>query len=433
MRATRVPPRPDGPAPEPAPTFVERLGSAQRLGPVARLELDGQSVVLVTGAEMVRALLVDGSARFTKHSHRARVLLGDGLISVSGDRWKRQRRRLQGYFSGAGLRDSLPHLTAAARRTADRWAALAAEDGATTDIGEDMRSFALDAIWRVLTGRELDGTTARRLATIDDVVAALPTMGTDPATDSVLADRLADIEEVAREVIAAARRELGSGPGAPRGILHDLLDPALADESGPYPDGLVRDELVTLVVAGYETTATALTWLHLLLDRHPRWRAWALDSGPAGSRERGRALQALVSETLRLYPPVWLLPRHAATDGPLGTVDIESGTRVLACPYLTQRDPERVPDPDTFDPTRFLGGDRPAHDTHLPFGLGPRVCLGRQFSLLEMETLLEAVLPSYVPELLVPAPAPVFAATLRPDGPLTAVVRAAGRAGHAVT
>ncbi|WP_050371818.1 cytochrome P450 [Streptomyces acidiscabies] len=402
-------------------TLIDLLRSAQRAGPVTGLELDGQQVVLVTGAEQVRALLVDGSARFTKRSHRARVLLGDGLISVSGEPWKRQRRRLQGYFTGVGLRACAPHIRAAARRTAARWADLAARDDATTDVGEDMRFFALDAIWRVLTGRELDEATSRRLATIDDVVAALPTMGTDPATDARLAQRLAGIEEVAREVIAAARET----PGAARGILHDLLDPALADASGPYPEDLVRDELITLVVAGYETTATALTWLHLLLDAHPQWRAWALAGGAPGTPQRHRALQALISETLRLYPPVWLLPRHAETGGPLGAYAVEPGTHVLACPYLTQRDADRVPDPDAFDPTRFMGGERPAHDTHLPFGLGPRVCLGRQFALLEMETLLAALLPHHVPDFEVPVSGAVFAATLRPRGPLTAVIRSA--------
>ncbi|MEX3106728.1 cytochrome P450 [Streptomyces sp. ST1015] len=402
-------------------TLIDLLRGAQRAGPVTGLELDGQRAVLVTGAEETRALLVDGSARFTKRSHRARVLLGDGLISVSGEPWKRQRRRLQGYFTGVGLRECAPHITAAARRTADRWAGLAARDGATTDVGEDMQFFALDAIWRVLTGRELDPETSRRLATIDDVVAALPTMGTDPATDAGLAERLAGIEEVAREVVAAARE----APAAGRGILHDLLDPALADACGPYSEDLVRDELVTLVVAGYETTATALTWLHLLLAAHPQWRAWALDSGAPGTPQRHRALQALISETLRLYPPVWLLPRHAETGGPLGGYAVEPGTRVLACPYLAQRDAERVPDPDAFDPTRFTGGARPAHDTHLPFGLGPRVCLGRQFALLEMETLLEALLPHHVPDFGSPLPGAVFAATLRPRGPLTAVIRPA--------
>ncbi|MGW4802706.1 cytochrome P450 [Kitasatospora sp. NPDC004272] len=450
MTATRVPPDLDSRTVEDPRSLIELLRAAQRLGPTVGLDLGGRRAVLVTGAEQLRALLVDGDARFTKQSHRARILLGDGLISVSGERWKRQRRRLQSYFTGVGLRRSLPHITAAARRTADRWAALSTRADATTDLGEDMRHYALDAIWRVLTGRELDPATARRLAVLDEVVAALPTMGTDPATDARLADRIAEIDEVAREVIATARTELRTGAtdfpatpgspdspdsptepagpaepasGTPRGILHDLLDPALADGSGPYPEALVRDELITLVVAGYETTATALTWLHLLLHAQPQWRAWALDSGPTGSPARGRALQALVSEALRLYPPVWLLPRQAESDGPLGPFDIEAGTRVLACPYLTQRDPERVPEPDAFDPARFLGPDRPAHDTHLPFGLGPRVCLGRQFALLEMEALLEAVLPHYAPELRTPPPAPVFAATLHPHGPLPATIR----------
>ena len=104
-------------------------------------------------------------------------------------------------------------------------------------------------------------------------------------------------------------------------------------------------------MAGHETTATTLTWLYLLLDRHPAAREQALAAGGEGSPERRQAIQALVHETLRLYPSAWILPRHAAEDDTLAGYSVEAGTDLLVCPYLTHRDPGPRPDPERFDPT----------------------------------------------------------------------------------
>jgi cytochrome P450 len=413
----------------PGTPLIELLTAAHRLGPVAALRLGDQSVVLVTGPEEVCQVLATGSARFTKRAHRARALLGDGLISATGEPWKRQRRRLQPYFTAVGLRSAARHITAAADRLAGHWSALAAAE-ATTDVGDDMRFFALDTIWRVLTGTAIDPHSAERFSAIATVVAALPTVGATSGqdTDPTVAPLLARIDRAAYELIETTREQLRSTPptGARRGLLHDLLTPG-PDDKCAYADTLIRDELVTLIVAGHETTATALTWLHLLLHRHPRWRAWALARGPEGSPARQEACQALISETLRLYPPIWLIPRYVPDDGrgaTLGQYLIPSGTRVLTCPYLTQRSPELFPDPDSFDPARFLPGRRLAHGAHHPFGIGPRACLGQQFALREMRAVLEVLLP-YAPHFTADPPSCRFASTLLPEGDLKAVVRRA--------
>jgi cytochrome P450 len=290
--------------------------------------------VLVTDPAAVQHVLARCPDRYVKRSHRARILIGDGVVSAAGDRWKKQRRVLQAQFTGRGVRRYEERISAAALRTAAHWAHAAAS-GAPRDIAEDMRFFAMDTIWRTLTDHTLDADTYRDLLATRSVFAALPTSpGADVDLEPAVVADLAVIDAVAERAIDTARDCPGSG------LLHALLDAAAEDPE--YTPKLIRDELVTLLVAGHETTATTLTWLFLLLVRHPEQHAWALAAGPDGT-------QALISETLRLYPAAaWLLPRYAAEDDVLLGYRIEAGSNVLVCPYLTHRDPALWPDPDTF-------------------------------------------------------------------------------------
>ncbi|WP_380283722.1 cytochrome P450 [Kitasatospora purpeofusca] len=400
--------------------LVELLArTRQRLGGVAAFRIGPRPTVLVTDPEAVQHVLGRHPERYVKRSHRARMLAGEGVLSATGDAWRRQRRMLQAQFTGPGMRRYEQRIADAARRTADRWAGHA-RTGARIDLGEEMRHFALDTIWRALTGHPLDAATERELDRIPAVVAALPQLPDgDQARDAVAGD-LARIDAVAHAAIEAARRH-EDGPDGP-GVLRVLLD--AAEEHPEYTDRLIRDELVTLLVAGHETTATTLTWLYLLLDANPGARDRALAAGPEGSPERREAVQALVSETLRLYPSAWILPRHALTDDTLAGHRVEAGTDLLVCPYLTHRDPALWPDPERFDPTRFApGGSRPAHlGAYFPFGLGARACLGTQFALRESTALLELLLPAHTVEFLSTPSGSVYSITVRPNGPTPAVL-----------
>ncbi|WP_184924316.1 cytochrome P450 [Kitasatospora gansuensis] len=400
--------------------LIDLLAQARaRLGGVAAVRLapgaTGSPTVLVTDPGAVQHVLAQHPDRYVKRSHRARVLVGDGVLSATGEAWKRQRRLLQSQFTGTGMRRYEQRITAAARTIAERWAEYA-RTGERFDLGEEMRRFALDTIWRSLTGHPVDATTERELAAVARVVAALPTLpaGAVAAQQAVAADS-AVIDAVARHAIEAARQ----GPAGPEGpgLLHVLLDAAA--ERPEYTDRLIRDELVTQLVAGHETTASTLTWLHLLLDRHPTAREQALAAGPEGSPERRDAVRALVHETLRLYPSAWILPRHALQEDTLAGYRIEAGTDLLVCPYLTHRDPELWPEPEQFDPTRFTTpGRRPSHlGAYLPFGLGPRACLGTQFALRESTTLLEHLLPAHTPLFHSLPTGAAYSITVRPDGP----------------
>ncbi|MER6998186.1 cytochrome P450 [Streptomyces sp. NPDC000410] len=392
----------------------------ERLGGIAAFRLGPQPTVLLTDPQAVQHVLALHPGRYVKRSHRARLLIGDGVLAATGEAWQRQRKLLQSQFTGRGMRRYEQRISEAARTAAARWDAYA-RTGQVLDVGDEMRRFALDTIWRSLTGHPLDPGTERELAAVPAVVAALPSLPADAATGhrAVAAD-LARIDAVASRAIAAAR-DGEAGPDGP-GLLHVLIE---ASGTLPeYTDRLIRDELVTLLVAGHETTATTLTWLYLLLDRNPQAREQALAAGAEGSPERRQAIQALVHETLRLYPSAWILPRCAAEDDILAGYEIEAGTDVLVCPYLTHRDQGIWEDPERFDPGRFTTpGRRPSHPgSYLPFGIGPRACLGLQFALRESTVLLEHLLPAHVPHFRSTPTKAAYSITVRPDGPAPATL-----------
>ncbi|MDQ0578868.1 cytochrome P450 [Streptomyces rishiriensis] len=428
------------PVPEVEPALVERWRAEggelvellsrvrERRGGVAAFRLGPSPTVLVTDPSAVQHVLARYPERYVKRSHRARLLIGDGVLAATGTAWKSQRRLLQSQFTGTGMRRYEQRITAAARTTAERWAGYA-RTGQSLDVGREMRRFALDAIWRSLTGHPLDDGTERELNSVAVVATALPTLPADAsdARGAVAAD-LARIDAVAGHAIEAARNGR-AGPDGP-GLLQVLTD--AGSEHPAYTDQLIRDELVTLLAAGHETTATTLTWLYLLLDRYPAARGQALAAGDEGSPQRRQAIQALVHETLRLYPSAWILPRHAAEDDILGGYAIEAGTDLLVCPYLTHRDPELWPDPEHFDPLRFVTpGGRPTDPgAYYPFGIGPRACLGVQFALRESTVLLEQLLPVHTLAFSATPARTTYGFTVRPDGPTVATLVAQGPPAH---
>lgn len=443
--ATSVPPGSPSPAPLPAGPPVPELGAEhvarwrerggdlvdlladaqRRVGGVAAVRLGPRPTVLVTEPAAVQHVLALNPDRYVKRSHRARLLIGDGVMAATGEAWQRQRRLLQSQFTGRGMRRYEERIAVAAKTAAARWAGYA-RSGEVFDVGDEMRRFALDTIWRSLTGHPVDAETERTLGDVPHVIAALPSLPADEVSaKGAVAEELARIDALANRAVAAAR-DGDAGPDGP-GLLHVLIE---ASATRPeYTDRLIRDELVTLLLAGHETTATTLTWLHLLLDEHPEAREWALAAGGEGSPERRQAVQALVHETLRFYPSAWMLPRWAAQDDVLAGHSIEAGTDILVCPYLTHRDPEVWEDPGAFDPERFTTpGRRPDQPGgYLPFGLGPRACLGLQFALRESTALLELLLPLPAPRFEAVPKGAVYGITVRPDGPTPATLDGGAR------
>lgn len=228
-------------------------------------------------------------------------------------------------------------------------------------------------------------------------------------------------------------RQRGRGADEPATLLDLLVDASIAEP--PIPVSEVRDELVAFLVAGHETTASALTWVLWLL-------AGDLDVQAEVARELGEVLgdrgpsyadldrlpwtRAVFDEAMRLYPPVWLVSRQAREGDVLAGREIPAGSLIIMTPYIAQRDPMLWDEPAEFHPRRFLDGHRrgAAGDAVFwPFGLGPRMCIGRDFAYVEGMTVL-AVLLRQLEFTRLPGvtPRPAALVTLRPADPLPLVV-----------
>jgi len=344
-------------------------------------------VWVLSHPDHVRHVLVERSANFTKGIgiDRVAILLGNGIMTSEGDTWRAQRRMLQPSFHRKIIATWMPHLHAANSALAGKWSAAAAA-GATVNVTQDMSEVTLDVVLRALFG---------------DGLARL-TQGPDGNPFALLTD------DTERNLAFAYKfRRLGALILAEvqrrrqHGVRHDdivsqLIDARDRQTGAPMEDRQLIDEILTLIVAGHETTASALNWFWYLLSRAPDVAARIhaeVDGGDAepigyGDLANLPYSRSAIDETLRLYPPGWLLTRRSIAADTVGGFPMPANTDVLISPYLVQRHPAFWPNPERFDPDRFLPAAAELRNrfAYLPFGLGPRACIGEHLALVEMHT-----------------------------------------------
>ena len=377
--------------------LIDLLTGAADRGPVSVFRSGDEEIVLVTGPSAVQHVLALRADNYVRRSSRMRFLLGDGVIPSSGEWWKHQRRILQSHFTARSVTRHETLMHEAAGAIGDLWTSSAAL-GQARDTAADMRRYSLDIIWRFLTGGPGTEADYAELDRVNAVFAALPAMPVgDPGADPAVAATIAAIHTVVDRAIDDA--DAHPGPW----LLSTLL------RTSDLSRSVIRDEVVNLVVAGYESTADTLSWIFPLLHEHPA----ELD------RVRAGGVREVVSETLRLYPVAWTARRHAVADDVIDGHHVAAGTTVMVCPYLTHRIPSVWPSPSSFRPARFDGGRPVSPGAYIPFGIGPRACLGAQFTLREMPILLDHLLSKFTPRLH-RMPTPVFGLTIHPDGPVMA-------------
>jgi enediyne biosynthesis protein E7 len=391
IAANRRPPGPDEPVvlgidPETLEILTE---ARQRFGNiVAMRRSNGRPALFVNDPADVRRILVRQHARYRKGPgfERVKMLLGNGLIVSDGETWRRSRTMIQPAFSRANMHRLIGVIVSCCEEYERRWSRVA-EDGGTLNITQETSDFALELILRSMFGEDYD----RHLLTSGTNPFAF--LSEDSTRDLRVVLKVRELREVLLQIVAARRASAGADA-------FDFLSIYLAarDKDGnAFTDRELLDELVTLIVAGYETSAGTLNWAWYLLARdrecHDRLAADAIAHLPdqravdADSVSAMAYTQALLEETLRLYPPVWLFTRRAAEDDSLADYDIASGTDIYLSPYILHRSEDLWPEPDRFDPGRFGAegnlkkGERP----YFPFSLGPRRCLGEYFSFLEMK------------------------------------------------
>lgn len=430
--------------------FLQRM--TREYGPVVQFPIPSPPSYLVADPRAVRRVLVDRSRAYDKETVQYRSLslvTGEGLLTTSGEVWKRQRRMVQPAFHRASLEAVVGHAVTATDELIARWGDVSR--GAVIDVDEAMMRVALETVAASLFGTDLSSDADRlaraTLEALDVVVSSAQVPIRLPAwtpSQRTLRRATRELDEAVHAMVSRRLAEsdprAGQSDGDGLAGAPDLLGLLVAalDGDEPIPLREVRDELVAFMVAGHETAASAMTWALWLLagDDVAQERAIAEVGDVLGGRSvevadlpRLTYLRAVIDEAMRLYPPVWLVTRRALEPDVLSGREIPEGALVIMTPYLAQRDAAAWPDPTRFDPGRFLGERRggAAHDAdYWPFGLGPRMCVGKDFAYLEatavLASLLQRVRVSRVPD--DPDPRAVPLVTLRPADALPLVVRA---------
>ena len=411
---------------------------AARHGGTAALPLPRTPVLVLTDPHGVRRVLVDNARGYGKGTVQYRALAGvtgPGLLASDGGTWRRHRRVAQPAFHHGSLDAVAAHAVDAARRLVAEVDAL--PPGRPLEVLGATSRTSLEVVGHTLAAADLSGVAERLVETVGaalEVVvarAASPVPGRWPTPARRRLRRLvAEIDEVCARIVAQ-RRAAGrlDDPAAPPEDLVGLMLAAGMDERE------VRDELVTFVVAGHETVASSLTWTLDLLARHPhvQQRLHAELAGvlgaPGAAREPGwddlRRLpytRAVVDESLRLYPPAWVVTRQALADDVVAGVAVPAGTLVVISTWALHRHPDVWARPEEFRPERFLDGTR-REVGYVPFGAGPRLCIGRDLALVEEVLVLATLLRGHVVR-PAPGPRPAVEAlvSLRPRGGLPLLV-----------
>jgi len=399
---------------------------------------------LVSDPAVVRRVLLDNIDNYDKHTpafDAVRVVLGNGMLTSGGAFWKRQRRIAQPAFHGESVRHFAPVISRLAAEMAAEWERAAAA-GESVDACTDMMRVTLRIVAETLFGDDLAGAAAEINRVFPMILACLaarvvspirPPLWLPTANNRRLRPALQSLSTIVEGLIATKRRRLAAGSGPPdrrRDLLTILMLARDAETGEAMSDAQLRDEVMTLMIAGHETTANALSWLWFLLDRHPdeqeRLRAElvAATGGRAPTVEdlpQLPRLKAVIQETLRLYPPVWMFDRRALGPDDLGGTKVAKEDLVIFCPYAIHRLPELWPDPEAFRPERFEAGREEQKNkfAYLPFSAGPRTCIGNSFAMIESQIIVGTLLSRFRVRLADPTPIiPKPRVTLRTSRPV---------------
>jgi cytochrome P450 len=453
--ATTATPRPHAPRsarpPGPEGSFwggnlaafrADRLGflndSARRFGDVVAIRLGPARIWLLNHPDLVEEVLVTRNRQLIKHFglRQARPSLGEGLLTSEGDFWRRQRRLAQPAFHRDRVEGYGRVMVDYAERMLRGWS-----HGQRRDAQADMMRLTLEIVTKTLFDADIASESSSIAGAMETLIAGftervdklvkLPVWVPSPA--NLRFRREMGVVDAALERIITERRRTGED----RGDLLSMLLHAQDDEGdgSGMTDRQLRDEAVTLFMAGHETTANTLAWVWYLLSLHPEAEArlhaeldTVLGGRPPGVADLPRLTytDAVVTESLRVMPTVWLLGREAAEPTEVGGYRVPRGVTLWMSQWVIHRDPRWFDDPELFRPERWTDGlARRLHRyAYFPFGGGPRVCIGNQFAQMEAVLPLATIARRFRP--LVPPGTvvhPVATMTLRPENGVPVVLQ----------
>ena len=414
--------------------------------PIVRGGLPFAPAVVVSEPSAIRRVLLENADNYRKDWMQRRILsagLADGLLSAEGKRWRIQRRALAPLFARRSVIGFAPEVMTATEALVAR---LRRQCGQTIDVMAEITRFTLSVLERTIFS---DGIGADRedirvamlryfeaASRIDPFdVLNLPDFVPRPTRLHVRAT-LRFFEETIDSLIATRRERRAKNPDSlPRDLLTLLLDARDPETGEGLSEAEVRANVLTFISAGHETTANCLTWSLYLLSQAPEWRERVraeaereLDKGDVSTlADRLPVTRAVIDEANRLYPPISAISRVSLARDMLAGYAIERGTMVVIAPYVLHRHRALWTRPDAFDPGRFLPGEREQIDRfgYLPFGAGPRLCIGSPFALQEASIALAMLAKNFSWEL---APGhtvrPIQKMTLRPADGMPMILQA---------
>ena len=377
--------------------FMQRLAAAH--GDLSRFRVGGQHVLVVLHPDAIEQVLVKLRHATVKDPVTAslREVAGQGLFTAEGETWQRSRRLVAPSFRPQHLAELAEIMLTAAEE------AVATIEPGSRDVQRDMNALALDVALRTLFGMQLQaevehvGPLVEALMRDFDhrkqaVRRRLPAWLPNPIGQRVKRRRT-ELHGLLQTILEQKR---ASGTGDGTGTVLDRLLAARDDDGHPMDDEQLRDEMLTFFVAGHETSSLALSYSLWLLATHPRVRSCVREELDRVTNGELRAehvrelpyLDAVVRESLRLYPPVWVVGRQATEELVVGDVRVPAGTMILLPQWLVQRDPRWWDEPEAFRPERWLDGSERPRFAWFPFGGGQRICVGQHFATTEIILVL---------------------------------------------
>jgi cytochrome P450 len=401
-------------------------------GDAAYFPVANRRSMLLSHPDDIERVLVTENRRFTKNYALVflRPLLGNGLLLNEGESWLRQRRLIQPAFSKQRIESYAPAMVECTERMLSQW-----HEGDEIDIVRAMMELTMAISGRALLGIDIgqrfsDITRYLHVVMVDFLArfgSSLPLPRWVPTPGNLrLKHAIRKLDDILQELIDRRRAAGASGTD----FLSLLLNAKDEVDGRGISDRQIRDEVMTMFLAGHETTANALAWTWYLLGKHPdiQQRVQAEAREVFGGRPPTAAdvpkltfCETVIRESMRLYPPAYLVGRRAIDDITIGDHFIPAGTNVLMSQWIVHRDARWFDDPLTFNPDRWadgLAGRLPKY-AYFPFGGGPRVCIGNTFAMFEAPLLLAMVAERFTLELITPDPIRMRpAVTLRPAQPI---------------
>jgi cytochrome P450 len=398
---------------------------------IVRGRFFNRSSFILNTADAIRHVLVDNYENYTRTPAAFRVLrpmLGEGLLIAEGRAWRHQRHTLAPAFTPRAITTLVPHMIAVTDETIVK---LRAASDRPVDLRETMQRMTLEIAGRTMFsfGMDRHGGTLRdfvmeygeRLARPRFLDMLLPLSW--PSPQDLARARFRKRWTAFVAMLMAERRAAGKTSDAPPRDLFDLMVAARDPETGQaFTEAQLGDEVATMILAGHETTATALFWALYLLSLDPATQedlAAEVNAAATGGEvriERLKFTRAVIDETMRLYPPAFLIVRAAAGADTIAGMPVRKHDVVMISPWLLHRHEKLWHDPAAFVPSRFMTGTPPDRFAYLPFGVGPRVCIGAHFALVEATLALAKLIGAFRVSLVDKQPVmPVGVVTTQPD------------------